>query len=247
MNFVESNFSFLINFVEIIKEYQQQIFFLQRGYVMEYRILQDHENWYLRLGNKNIQSFGKNKELAEKVLELWKDKYDIIYADPPWKYDFSKSDSRAIENQYPTMELENICKLKIPGKENSILYLWATAPKLREALQVMKSWEFTYKTNMVWVKDKMGMGYYARGRHELLLIGTKGNGNVPATADRQDSILYGTPGAEHSKKPETVYTIIETCYPNKKYLELFARNTRPGWASWGNEIICDSTSQEKTI
>jgi len=206
---------------------------------MKCRIVSDHGIIYLRAGNKNIERLGRasevNNEQIHEVLEKWNPRYDIIYADPPWRYDFSKSKNRAIESHYKTMSLDDICKLRIPAKKDSILFLWATTPKLIEAITVMKRWGFTYKTNLVWVKNKMGMGYYARGRHELLLIGTKGKNKVPATADRQDSVILGE-RTEHSRKPEAAYVLIETSFPNCKYLELFARNTRKGWVSWGNEL-----------
>ncbi len=86
-------------------------------------------------------------------------KYQIIYADPPWKYDFSKDNKDKIENHYPTMSLNEIKELAVPSAENSACYLWATAPKLIEALGVLDAWGFTYKTNMVWDKDWIGMGY----------------------------------------------------------------------------------------
>lgn len=205
-------------------------------YPMKYRIIQSHGLWYLRCGNKNIQSFGKNKQLAEQILQLWQNEYDIVYADPPWRYDFSKSNSRAIESHYQTMELEDICKLKIPTKKDSLLYLWATAPKLIEALKVMESWGFTYTTNMVWIKPQMGMGYHAIGKHELLLIGKKGKMSPPGAQQRYQSVINASRG-KHSKKPDDVYSIIEEAYPPSEYklLELFARNKRPGWEVWGNE------------
>ena len=86
-------------------------------------------------------------------------KYQIIYADPPWRYDFSKDNADKIENHYPTMALQEICELDIPSDDNSVLYLWATAPKLLEALAVMKAWGFKYKTQMIWDKELIGMGY----------------------------------------------------------------------------------------
>lgn len=177
-------------------------------------------------------------------LELWKNKinpipkgpFDIVYADPPWRYEFSKTDNRAIENHYPTMELSDICKLKIPSADNCVLMLWATAPKLLEAFEVIKAWKFQYKTNMVWVKDKIGMGFYVRGRHEHLLIATKGKPKVPATVDRQDSIIFGSRD-EHSAKPLSVYDIIESSYPKSNYIELFARSRHSEkWEVWGNQV-----------
>lgn len=196
-----------------------------------------------------IKSIGhKSKYSEEQVKQITKEwaekneapmpngKYDIIYADPPWRYDFSKSNSRAIESHYQTMELQDICNLKIPTKNDSILYLWATAPKLIEALKVMESWGFTYITNMVWIKPQMGMGYHARGKHELLLIGKKGNMSPPGAQQRYQSVINASRGI-HSKKPDDVYSIIEEAYPPSEYklLELFARNKRPGWEAWGNE------------
>lgn len=204
-------------------------------YLMKYRLVQYDKNWYLRLGNKNIQRFGRNKELAEKVLELWqKQKYDVIYADPPWRYDFSKSNSRAIETHYDSMSQEDICFIKIPAKKDSVLFLWATAPKLPEAFEVMKAWGFNYKTNLVWIKDKIGMGYHARGRHEHLLVGTTGKGRLPAATEKWESVIYAE-RTRHSKKPRIIYEIIEGAYPDCKYLELFARYKRKNWDTWGNE------------
>ena len=172
----------------------------------------------------------------KEVPKLPEDKYNIIYADPPWFYkEGNITPNRIIENQYPSMKTEEICKLKIPTTDNSILFLWVTSPKLEEGLQVIKAWNFEYKTSMVWVKDKIGMGYYVRGRHELLLIATKGNPSKPEPRDRHDSVIEA-PRTEHSKKPRIMYEIIEKMYPDGKYLELFARNIRDKWKSWGNEI-----------
>lgn len=115
------------------------------------------------------------------------------------------------------------------------MFLWVTSPKLEEGLIVLNAWGFEYKTSMVWVKDKIGMGYYVRGRHEFLLIGTKGNPLKPEPENRFDSVI-AAPRTEHSKKPSEVYERIEKMYPNGKYLELFARNERKNWKSWGNEV-----------
>lgn len=164
-------------------------------------------------------------------------KYHIIYADPPWRYDYSLSDSRMIENQYPTMEIDDICALPIGdiADKNCVLFLWATSPKLPEAMQVVESWGFNYRTCMVWVKDRIGMGYYARQRHELLLIATVGEPSVPAPVNRPDSVI-SAPRTKHSKKPEEVYNIIETMYPGSTKIELFARNNREEWAKWGDQL-----------
>jgi len=88
---------------------------------------------------------------------------------------------------------------------------------------------------MVWVKPHFGTGYYFRGQHELLLVGVKGQIGVPAEADRPSSVLMASLG-EHSEKPEAAYRLVESMYPNHKYLELFATKPRSGWESWGNGI-----------
>lgn len=177
----------------------------------------------------------KLKTKEKVVMPLPDEKYNVILADPPWRYDFSTTENREIENQYPTMELNDICNLKVPAADDCILFLWATAPKLREALKVIESWEFEYKTNAIWDKIIIGMGYYFRGQHELLLVATKGNIGVPKPENRISSVIVAK-REEHSIKPIIIYEIIEKMYPDKKYLEMFARNKRNNWASWGNEL-----------
>lgn len=171
-------------------------------------------------------------------------KYQIIYSDPPWRYDFSKSGSRKIENQYSTMELEDIKNLQVPSDDNSVLYLWATTPKLVEALEVMKAWGFTYKSHAIWDKDCIGMGYWFRGQHELLLVGTKGNFSPPKAELRKSSIVKIKRG-EHSSKPDYFKTLIDLWYPEMDKLEMFARDRTPllpkpeKWSVWGNEVTND--------
>jgi len=169
-------------------------------------------------------------------------KYNIIYADPPWRYDFSKDNADKIEVHYPTMTLEEICNLKVPSEDNSVLYLWATAPKLLEALQVMKVWGFTYKTQAIWDKEWIGMGYWFRGRHELLLVGTKGKFRPP---EYRVSSVYKERRTKHSKKPIYFRELINKCFPNATKIELFARPPKDrlfedesykGWDLWGNEV-----------
>jgi|SRR5215211_241811 len=162
--------------------------------------------------------------------------YDILYIDPPWSYDLTFGRG-APENHYALMSDDDIRALYIPASENSILFLWATNPKLDIAIDVMKAWGFTYKTNITWVKDKIGTGYYVRGQHELLLIGVKGDGlGVPAEADRPNSIVEAE-RTEHSTKPEVFYEIIERMYPGRTRIEMFARGKvkREGWKTWGAE------------
>lgn len=159
--------------------------------------------------------------------------FSVIYADPPWQYDLPLRG--APDSHYATMTQQEIELLEVPSADDAVLFLWATAPKLREALGVMKAWGFEYKTNAVWVKQKFGTGYYFRGQHEHLLLGIKGTPHPPAEGDRRSSVITADSG-EHSAKPVAVYGIIEAMYPGGKYLEMFARGTkRKKWTVWGQE------------
>ena len=157
-------------------------------------------------------------------------KFDVIYADPPWKYEFSETESRSIEAHYNTLLLEKICHYQDPGgtpvqnkfADNAVLFLWSPTPKLFESFSVIQEWGFNYRTCAVWIKDKIGMGYYFRQQHELLLVGRKGNIPIPEPANRPSSII-NAPRLNHSRKPDEVYKIIMRMYPRDKYLELFGR------------------------
>ena len=182
--------------------------------------------------------------VATPALDTLPSRYSVLYADPPWRYDFAVSSSREIENQYPTMETQDICDLPVLSiaDTDAVLFLWATSPKLLESLRVMEAWGFTYKTCMVWVKDKIGMGYYARQRHEILLIGTRGHLPTPEPSNRPDSVIMA-PRDKHSAKPVRAYELLESMYPGLPKVEIFCRSPRDGWASWGNqaqgEVISD--------
>lgn len=177
-------------------------------------------------------------------------KYQIIYADPPWRYEHPPigSKGRAIERHCATMSLEDIKLLEIPSEDNSVLFLWATAPKLKECLEVMNVWGYLYRTCAVWDKEMMGMGYWFRNQHEILLIGLKGKFSPPIPQMRERSV-YREKRTKHSKKPNYFRDLITKWYPNKTKLEMFARedvnidlwgkNTFDGWDVWGNEVESD--------
>lgn len=184
------------------------------------------------------QEIGSQKRVVNRWLKQWfqieeetksspllEGSFDLLYADPPWKYDFSETESRAIESHYPSMSLDAIkgLKVRLPASNRCVLFLWATAPKLREAMEVIEEWGFEYKTHAVWDKEIIGMGYWFRGQHELLLVATKGKFPPPSEENRQSSILIRRRG-EHSRKPIEVYDTIDNMLPQitTKY-ELFAR------------------------
>jgi N6-adenosine-specific RNA methylase IME4 len=134
------------------------------------------------------------------------------------------------------MELDAICALPVQNitTPDSILFLWATSPKLEEAFRVLNAWGYTYRTCMVWDKLTIGMGYYARQQHELLLICTKGSIPTPTPANRPPSVYQEKKGA-HSSKPEYFYTMIESMYEGLEKIEMFCRAPREGWHTWGNQ------------
>ncbi len=181
----------------------------------------------------NIAAISKgNRELGTET------RYPIIYADPPWQYENPPigASNRSIENHYPTMTLDEICALPVRdlATDDAILYLWATAPKLAECLKVIEAWGFEYRTNLVWDKEVIGMGYHARNQHELLLVAKRGE-IPPPPPGTQPSSVYRERRGEHSAKPTFYYEMIEAAYPNLPKIELFSRSPRDGWAAWGNQ------------
>jgi N6-adenosine-specific RNA methylase IME4 len=170
-----------------------------------------------------------------------RDSYGVIYADPPWQYDFASTNNRKIENHYPTMSLDQICALQVPSARDCVLYLWATAPKLLEAIKVIDSWGFSYKTHAIWDKELIGSGYWFRGQHELLIVATKGNVSPPTPAQRISSVVRCRRGT-HSSKPDLMREKIAEWFPHVSRLEMFTRIKRPGWDAFGNQVEEDLLS-----
>jgi N6-adenosine-specific RNA methylase IME4 len=165
----------------------------------------------------------------------------VVYADPPWQYEFAVSDSRKIENQYPTMTVEKIAAEDPAPAEDAVLFLWVTSPKLPEGLQIMEAWGFRYRTSMVWVKAQIGMGYYARGQHELLLIGALGSLPAPEPEVRPPSVIDSR-RAEHSAKPD-LRPLLDTMYPDLLKREMFSRRPADGlWLVHGNQCQAEAAS-----
>lgn len=170
-------------------------------------------------------------------------KYSVIYADPPWSYKDNKCNGNA-EDHYPTMKLEDICNLPVKdlAADNCVLFLWTTYPMLKEAMQVIEAWGFKYKSiGFQWVKLNrsgkgyfFGLGHWTRGNTEPCLIAVKGKPHRKSAAASQ---LIFAPLRQHSQKPpETRERIRELMGGGHSYIELFARNTTPGWDVWGNEV-----------
>ena len=198
----------------------------------------------INTGKSSINAIYKEIKRVERKQELKKipagkleGKYNVLLADPPWQYAQNSTSMRGVaDDHYPTMTVEEIQAL--PVKEitldNAVLFLWATTSMLKEAISVIEAWGFKFKTSMVWVKSYIGTGFYVRSKHEIILIGIKGS-FLPMTMDLPESVFFADKD-KHSKKPSKIYDIIESMYPEQRKVELFARNLRKDWASWGNEI-----------
>lgn len=164
--------------------------------------------------------------------------FDIIYADPPWKFT-SNSKAKPGKNamrHYECMPLDEIKALPVReiAARDSLLFLWVTVPFKKIAEEVAEAWGFKYVSEVVWVKSRIGTGFWARNRHEPLLICKRGRIPCPKPAMFPDSVIEA-PTREHSRKPDQFYDLIEAPFPDARKLEMFARQERPGWTAWGNE------------
>ncbi len=183
------------------------------------------------------------RDLLEKVGDF---RFSTVLADPPWQFN-NRTGKMAPEhkrlNRYQTMPLKDIIQLPVKDivSPTAHLYLWVPNALLPEGLQVMSAWGFTYKTNIVWYKirkdggpDRRGVGFYFRNVTELLLFGVRGKKARTLKPGRTQENIIVARKREHSRKPDEQYDIIESCSWGP-YIELFARGSRPGWFSWGNE------------
>ena len=164
-------------------------------------------------------------------------KWPVALIDPPWQYENPFWNDNNRSPPYPTMTLGELKELPVPDimTDDAVLFLWSTAPKLDEAIDLLRAWNFRYRTCAVWIKDRIGMGYWFRGQHEHLLVARRGDFPRPRPEDCVSSVIQAARG-EHSEKPEAVHEILEAYFPGSSKIELFARKTRKGWAAAGNEI-----------
>ena len=188
----------------------------------------------------------RNNYTTFNMERVWRNimakKYSIIYADPPWRYN-QKGVSGAAEKHYPTMNIEELCALPVAeiSASDSVLFLWTTFPQLPSALQLIKAWGFSYKTvGFVWLKKNRksdswlcGMGFWTKGNAEICLLATKGHPKRKAANVHQFII---SPIREHSRKPDEAREKIVALMGDLPRIELFARQTSPGWDVWGNEV-----------
>jgi N6-adenosine-specific RNA methylase IME4 len=172
--------------------------------------------------------------------------FRVIVIDPPWRYE---KNTRAVEDRrgevdYPDMGHDEIASLPVPDMADatgSILWLWTTNAHLPDAFNLVRRWGFEHKTVLTWVKDRIGMGDWLRGQTEHAILAVKG---APTVLLSGQSTRLDAPLREHSRKPDEFYALVESLCPGSK-CELFARQPRPGWVSWGADVDKFSGEERK--
>lgn len=181
-------------------------------------------------------------------------KYQIIYADPPWKFRTysDKGLGRSPDKHYSTMTLEDIKALPVSAlaDDNCALFMWTTIPFLRQSFEVMEAWGFQYKTvAFVWIKQNRksdslfwGNGYWTRSNSEICMLATRGHPKRVSASVHQVIISHVE---EHSRKPQEARDRIVKLMGDVPKIELFARQKTQGWDVWGNEVVSDIDLFEK--
>ena len=167
--------------------------------------------------------------------------FDLVMADPPWRSEMwsQKGLKKSPEAHYQTMPLDQICAMPVEAlaAPDCLLWLWARGAQLQNAITVLEAWGFALKTLGWWAKmtpngkQAFGPGYIFRNAGEPYLIGTRG---APKTSKSVRDTIFGL-RREHSRKPEEAYRSAERLMPEARRLDLFSRQQRPGWSSWGDE------------
>jgi N6-adenosine-specific RNA methylase IME4 len=193
-----------------------------------------------RVEKSHAERMERIREISAGNGDLPGGKYAIVYADPPWHFEAYNEASgmeRSAGMHYPCMSTADIRAMPVAdlATDDAVLFMWATSSHLADAVDIIRAWGFTLKTNAVWIKPSIGLGYLLRNRHELMLIATRGDIPAPLPANRPDSVIEA-PRGDHSRKPDEAYALVERMYPTLPKIELFARQARPGWDAWGNEI-----------
>lgn len=173
-------------------------------------------------------------------------KFSTILADPPWQFQ-NRTGKMAPEHKrlsrYPTLTLDEIKEIPVKdvASDSAHLYLWVPNALLKEGLEVMEAWGFTYKTNLIWYKvrkdggpDRRGVGFYFRNVTEIILFGVRGKNVRTLAPGRSQENMIVKQKREHSRKPDEQYELIEACSKGP-FLEMFARGSRHGWDCWGNQ------------
>ena len=203
---------------------------------------------------KKLIKENKIKKYSLDQMDFPNNQYEIIYADPPWSYyngttkeqteeDFGDFYNRP-DQYYNLLSIEDLKKFPVEtiSASQSLLFMWATGPKLHRAIELIRGWGFKFVTvPFVWVKTQKdgsirqnGNGWYTIQNAEYVLLGRKGARLDRSRKDQKQMVLE--PNQEHSKKPEEIRRRIDRMYQNREKIELFAREEVEDWDVWGEEV-----------
>lgn len=177
----------------------------------------------------------QKEELKKENLILPDGLYDVIVIDPPWKYETEYNPDNPfgrVSNPYPEMTQTEILKIKIPSKNDCILWLWTTNAFMKDAFELLDEWGFVPKTILTWNKINMGVGYWLRNVTEHCILATKGS---PIWTNKTYTTLITEKRTTHSTKPEGFYKMVDEICVGRK-LDYFARKKRNGWDVFGDEV-----------
>lgn len=165
--------------------------------------------------------------------------FEVIVADPPWRF-ASNSEAKPGRNalrHYRCMTDDEIAAMPVRdwSARDALLFLWTTGPMRERSMRIPRAWGFRYVSEVIWIKDRIGTGYWSRGQHETLMICRRGKFPCPKPTLFPSSVIYA-PRREHSRKPDDVQDTIDRRLPDTRKLEIFARQARPGWTAWGDEV-----------
>ncbi len=189
----------------------------------------------------NVRAVVRQVEKAEVAAKLNAEpvplpdgQFRVIVADPPWAYEKREGDvSHRGDLPYPSMSIEAICALDVGSRahEDAVLWLWTTNAFMRDAYRVLDAWGFAEKTILTWAKTQIGLGDWLRGQTEHAILAVRGKPTITLT---NQTTLLTAPRREHSRKPVAFYELVEALCPGSK-LEVFGREGREGWVTWGAE------------
>jgi N6-adenosine-specific RNA methylase IME4 len=188
---------------------------------------------------------GLSRHLRAATLPLPAGPFSLIVADPPYHFNThsEKGQGKSPSAHYETMNVHRICRLRVReiAAPDAGLAMWVYGPRLPEAIKIMQAWDFDYKSDLLtWIKltktgkPAFGTGYTTRKNTEMMIYGTRGNGlKVLGHSVRQSLFAERR---EHSRKPDEAAEALERLFGPVPRIELFARQRRPGWEAWGNEM-----------
>lgn len=166
--------------------------------------------------------------------------YDVIYADPPWKFSSRGArGGRYGELDYPTMTKKELMAMRVQDvvAENCALFMWSTSAHMPHALEIGEAWGFKYvRIDKIWVKDRPVVGPWGMSDMEPMLLFVKGKMCSEQAVRNQKQAYTASRDGKHSEKPSLFRDLIEERFPDARKLEMFARQVPEGWDVFGNEV-----------